>query len=60
MHGFIPPERYIPYLTWPAVQALAERGDAVLVQPVGAIEQHGPGYRKTYGRDVPASALDRL
>jgi len=42
MHGFIPPERYIPYLTWPAVQTLAERGDAVLVQPIGAIEQHGP------------------
>lgn len=24
------------------MQALAERSDAVLVQPVGAIEQHGP------------------
>lgn len=42
MHGFIPPDRYIPYLAWPAVEAIAARGDAVVVQPVGAIEQHGP------------------
>ncbi|APZ42957.1 creatininase family protein [Acidihalobacter ferrooxydans] len=41
MHGFIPAARYLPYFTWPEVQALAARDDAVLIQPVGAIEQHG-------------------
>jgi creatinine amidohydrolase len=42
MHGWVPPGRFFPYLTWLQVAALAERGDGVLIQPLGAIEQHGP------------------
>jgi creatinine amidohydrolase len=42
MHGWIPPERFFPYLTWFDVEAMADKANVVLVQPVGAIEQHGP------------------
>ena len=42
MHGFIPPDRYYPYLTWPDIAALEDKKNTVLIQPVGAIEQHGP------------------
>lgn len=42
MHGFIPPSRYFPYLTWTEIQAMSDKDNIVIVQPVGAIEQHGP------------------
>jgi creatinine amidohydrolase len=42
MHGFIPPERYFAYLTWVEVGAMPDKENVVLIQPVGAIEQHGP------------------
>lgn len=42
MHGFIPPARYFPYLTWTEIAALPDKENIVIVQPVGAIEQHGP------------------
>nr|WP_225938810.1 creatininase family protein [Kovacikia minuta] len=42
MHSFIPPHRFFPYLTWTDIQAMADRENVVIVQPVGAIEQHGP------------------
>jgi creatinine amidohydrolase len=42
MHGWIPPERFFPYLTWPQVEGLADKDNVVVVQPLGAIEQHGP------------------
>jgi creatinine amidohydrolase len=42
MHGWIPPERYFPYLTWTDVRDLADKANTVILQPVGAIEQHGP------------------
>lgn len=42
MHGFIPPQRFLPYLTWSQIEALPDRHRAVIVQPLGAIEQHGP------------------
>ena len=41
MHGFIPPQRFLPYLAWPEIEALAGRERAVIIQPLGAIEQHG-------------------
>ncbi|BFM38286.1 creatininase family protein [Synechocystis sp. LKSZ1] len=41
-HGFIPPERYFAYLTWPRVQNLPDKANTVIIQPIGAIEQHGP------------------
>lgn len=42
MHSFIPPERFFPYLTWTDIQAMPDKSNVVLIQPVGAIEQHGP------------------
>lgn len=42
MHGFIPPQRYYAYLTWQDIDTMPDKQDVVLIQPVGAIEQHGP------------------
>ena len=42
MHGWIPPERYFAYLTWTDVRDLADKANTVILQPIGAIEQHGP------------------
>ena len=42
MHGFIPPQRYFPYLTWQQIEAMPNKENIVIIQPIGAIEQHGP------------------
>ncbi|HEY9829530.1 MAG TPA: creatininase family protein [Stenomitos sp.] len=42
MHGFIPPDRFFPYLTWTDIQAMPDQENVVIIQPVGSIEQHGP------------------
>jgi creatinine amidohydrolase len=42
MHGFIPPERFFAYLTWTDIQAIPNKENVVIIQPVGSIEQHGP------------------
>ncbi len=42
MHSFIPPDRFFPYLTWTDIAAMPDKANVVIVQPVGAIEQHGP------------------
>lgn len=42
LHGYIPPHRFLPYLTWPDIAALPDRENTVIVLPCGAIEQHGP------------------
>ena len=42
MHGFIPPHRYFPYLSWTEIEAMPNKEDVVIIQPIGAIEQHGP------------------
>jgi creatinine amidohydrolase len=42
MHNFIPPERFLPYLSWTAIEAMPDRENTVILQPIGAIEQHGP------------------
>lgn len=42
MHSFIPPKRFFPYLSWTEIQAMPDKENVVLIQPVGAIEQHGP------------------
>jgi creatinine amidohydrolase len=42
MHSYIPPQRFFPYLTWTAVQDMPDRANVVIIQPIGAIEQHGP------------------
>ena len=41
MHGFIPPKRYFPYLTWKEIEEMADKENTVIIQPIGAIEQHG-------------------
>ena len=41
MHGFIPPQRYFPYLSWQQIEQLPDKENVVIIQPVGAIEQHG-------------------
>jgi|SRR5579871_1991128 len=42
MHGWIPAERYLAYLTWTDIRDLPDKANTVILQPVGAIEQHGP------------------
>ncbi len=42
MHNFIPPERFFPYLTWTDIETMPDKENVVIIQPVGAIEQHGP------------------
>lgn len=42
MHGYIPPGRFFPYLTWPQVEALPDKANTLVIQPIGAVEQHGP------------------
>jgi creatinine amidohydrolase len=40
-HGPIPGERYYSYLTWRDIDAMPNKANVTLIQPVGAIEQHG-------------------
>jgi len=42
MHSFIPPDRFFAYLTWTDIQAMPDKENVVIIQPIGAIEQHGP------------------
>lgn len=42
MHSFIPPDRFFAYLTWTDIQEMPDKENVVIIQPVGAIEQHGP------------------
>ncbi|HEY9817358.1 MAG TPA: creatininase family protein [Candidatus Obscuribacterales bacterium] len=42
LHGFIPPDRFFAYLTWTDIQAMPDKENTVIIQPIGAIEQHGP------------------
>ena len=42
LHGFIPPHRFFPYLTWTEIRDMPDKDNVVLLLPIGAIEQHGP------------------
>ena len=42
MHGFIPPQHYFSYLTWTEIEQMPNKENVVIIQPIGAIEQHGP------------------
>lgn len=42
LHGFVPPERFLPYLTTAEIAALPRKAETVVLQPIAAIEQHGP------------------
>ncbi|MGY6530528.1 MAG: creatininase family protein [Cyanobacterium sp.] len=41
IHGFIPPERFFAYLTWQEIEQMPDKENVVIIQPIGAIEQHG-------------------
>ena len=64
MHGFIPPQHYFPYLTWKEIQQMPDKENAVIIQPVGAIEQHGPhlplAVDSTISLGVLGKALEQL
>jgi creatinine amidohydrolase len=64
MHNFIPPHRFFPYLTWTDIQAMPEKENTVIIQPVGAIEQHGPHLPiivdAAIGMGVLGKALEKL
>ncbi|MGC9502225.1 creatininase family protein [Baaleninema sp.] len=64
MNIWIPPHRFFPYLTWTEIDRLPNKPDIVLVQPVGAIEQHGPHLPlvvdSAIGVAVLGKALERL
>ena len=59
MHGFIPPERFLPYLSWTEIAALPGKEDTVIVLPVGAIEQHGPHLPCAVDSLISAGVLGR-
>ncbi len=42
MHSYIPPDRFFPYLSWQQIETLPNKASALVIQPIGAIEQHGP------------------
>ena len=42
LHGFIPPHRFFAYLSWTEIRDMPHKENVVLIQPIGAIEQHGP------------------
>jgi creatinine amidohydrolase len=41
MHGFIPPQRFFAYLNWQEIDSMSNKNNVVIIQPIGAIEQHG-------------------
>ncbi|MBD2435095.1 MULTISPECIES: creatininase family protein [Fischerella] len=41
LHSFIPPARFFPYLTWQDIEKMPDQQNVVIIQPIGAIEQHG-------------------
>jgi len=42
LHGYCPPHRFLPYLSWSEIDALPDKSNTVIVLPAGSIEQHGP------------------
>ena len=42
LHGYCPPQRFLPYLSWSEIDALPDKPDTVIVLPAGSVEQHGP------------------
>lgn len=64
IHSFIPPYRFYPYLTWMDIQAMPDKQNVVVIQPLGAIEQHGAHLPlvvdTAIGMGVLGKALERL
>lgn len=63
MHGPIPRDRFLPYLTYPEIEAI-DKAHAALVLSIGAIEQHGlhlpVGTDSIQGQNVLGAALAQL
>ncbi|MBE7379866.1 MAG: creatininase family protein [Leptolyngbya sp. SIO1E4] len=59
MHGFIPPHRFFPYLTWSMVEAMPDKENVVIIQPAGAIEQHGPHLPLVVDAAIAAGVLGK-
>ncbi|MEO0536059.1 MAG: creatininase family protein [Cyanobacteria bacterium P01_A01_bin.123] len=59
MHGPIPANRFFPYLSWTAVEALTDKANTVIIQPIGAIEQHGPHLPLVVDAAIAVSVLGR-
>jgi len=64
LHSFIPPKRFFSYLTWTDIQAMPDKENVVIIQPLGAIEQHGPHLPivvdSAIGMGVLGKALEKL
>jgi len=64
LHGYIPPHRFLSYLSWVDIDALPDRANTVIVLPCGAIEQHGPhlpcSVDSVIASGVVGRALDKL
>lgn len=64
LHGYCPPHRYLPYLSWTDIAQLPDRENTVIVLPVGATEQHGPhlpcAVDTVIAAGVMGTALERL
>jgi creatinine amidohydrolase len=64
MHGFIPAARFLPYLSWTDIDGMPDRDRTVIIQPMGAIEQHGPhlplAVDSAIGLAVLGRALEQL
>ncbi|MGI0489127.1 creatininase family protein, partial [Pantanalinema rosaneae CENA516] len=64
LHNFIPPDRFFAYLAWSDIQAMPDKENVVIIQPVGAIEQHGYhlplAVDAAIGVAVLGKALERL
>ncbi|MFY9513178.1 MAG: creatininase family protein [Rubrivivax sp.] len=42
LHGYNPPARFLPYLSWTQIAELPDKADIPIVLPAGSVEQHGP------------------
>lgn len=64
INNFIPSQRFFPYLTWTDIEEMPDKENVVIIQPVGAIEQHGPHLPiivdAAIGLGVLGKALEKL
>jgi creatinine amidohydrolase len=42
LHGYTPPARFLPYLSWTQIAELPDKANIPIVLPAGSVEQHGP------------------
>lgn len=41
LHGYNPPHRFLPYLSWAQIAELPDKANTPIVLPAGSVEQHG-------------------